>query len=139
MWEVSNFLFGSMPYEEYFPCAMELKQLEKDDPALFETYRELMYHFYICLNVHNARGVANGMKIWQDYLFFVLDDVLKEVQFSISDEDIARVMAASGQGDVFLDEDDDIYEKSIGSRAFTTRRASPCLGKLFLSAFYRSG
>ena len=74
---------GSMPNEEYIPCAIELVQLEKDDPTLFETYWELMYHFYISLGVHNARGIANGMKNWPDYLFPVLDDVLREVQFPI--------------------------------------------------------
>ena len=35
-----------MPYEEYFPYTMELEQMEKDDPEMFEIYRELMYHFY---------------------------------------------------------------------------------------------
>ena len=63
---------------------MELEQLEKDHLALFETYRELMCHFYVCLDIHNARGIANRMKVWADYLFLVLDDALKEVQFSIS-------------------------------------------------------
>ena len=38
MWKVSNLPMGSLPYEKNFPCAMELEQLEKDDPALFETY-----------------------------------------------------------------------------------------------------
>jgi len=33
---------GSKPYEEYFSCAEEMAQLEKDEPALYETYRELM-------------------------------------------------------------------------------------------------
>ena len=37
MWEVSNLLMGSLPYEEYFPCAEELERLDKEDPALFET------------------------------------------------------------------------------------------------------
>ena len=54
MWEVSNPPMGSMRYEEYFPYTIELEQLEKDNPALFEIYQELMCHFYICLGVHNA-------------------------------------------------------------------------------------
>jgi len=61
MWEVSNLPMGSMPYEEYFPCTMELEQMEKDNPKMFATYRELMCHFYICMDVHNARGNVNGM------------------------------------------------------------------------------
>ena len=39
MWEVSTLLMGSLPYEEYFPCEAELALLEKQEPALFETYR----------------------------------------------------------------------------------------------------
>jgi len=120
IWEVSNLPMVLLPYKEYFHCMMELEQLEKDDPALFETYRESICHFYIYLDVHNARGIMNGMKVWADYLFSVLYDALEEVQFLISEEYIARVMAESGDEDVVLDEDDDIYEKNIGSRAFTT-------------------
>ena len=70
---------GSMPYEEYFPCTMKLEQMEKDNLEMFETYRELMCHFYICMNVHNAQGNVNKMKVWADYLFYVLYDALEEV------------------------------------------------------------
>ena len=47
IWEVSAFPMGSLPYEEYFPCEAELALLEKQEPTLFETYKELMCHFYI--------------------------------------------------------------------------------------------
>ena len=46
MWEVSALPLGSLPYVEYFPCEAELALLEKE-PALFETYWELMCHLYI--------------------------------------------------------------------------------------------
>ena len=49
MWEVSALPLGSFLYEEYFPCEAELTLLEKQEPALFETYRKLMCHLYICL------------------------------------------------------------------------------------------
>ena len=55
--------------------------MEKDNPEMFETYRELICHFYICMDVHNAQGNANGMKVWADYLFSVLDDAPEDVQF----------------------------------------------------------
>ena len=58
-WE-SNLPMGSMPYEEYFSCMMELEKMEKDNLEMFETYQELMCHFYICMDVHNARGNVNG-------------------------------------------------------------------------------
>ena len=66
--EVSNLPMGSLPYEEYFPCADEFKQLEKKHPSLFETYRELMCHFYICLDINRGRGRTNSLKIWAEYL-----------------------------------------------------------------------
>ena len=56
-----------------FPYAMELEQMEKDDPEMLETYRELMCHFYICKDVHNNRGNANRIKVLADYLFPILD------------------------------------------------------------------
>ena len=63
---------------EYFLYTMELEKMKKDDSEIFETYRELICHFYICMDVHNARGNANGMKIWVDYLFPILDDARKK-------------------------------------------------------------
>ena len=103
MWKVSNLLRGLMPYDEYFPCMMELEQMEKDNPDMFETSRELMCHFYICMDVHNARGNMNGMKVWADYLFPILDGAPEEVQFLISNDDIIRVMASIGHEDIVLD------------------------------------
>jgi len=38
MWKVSALPMGSLPYEEYFPCVAKLALLEKQEPALFETY-----------------------------------------------------------------------------------------------------
>jgi len=63
MWKVSALPMGSLPYEEYFPCESELALLEKQEPVLFETYRELMCHFYICLDVHiSYKGSSNSLK-----------------------------------------------------------------------------
>jgi len=65
---------GSLPYEEYFPYEAELALLKKQEPALFETYRELMCHFYICLDVHGGhKGSSNSLKSWEDYLFPTLE------------------------------------------------------------------
>jgi len=44
---------------------------------LFETYQELMCHFYICLDVHNARWIVNGMGAY--YLFSILDNAPEKV------------------------------------------------------------
>jgi len=35
MWEIFNLPMGSMSYDGYFPCTMELEQMEKDDPEMF--------------------------------------------------------------------------------------------------------
>ena len=63
MWEVSTLPMGSLPYEEYFPCEAELTLLEKQEPAMFETYQELMCHFNICSDVHGSyKGGLNSLK-----------------------------------------------------------------------------
>ena len=70
MWEVSTLPMGSLPYEEYFLCEAELALLKKQEPTLFETYRELMCHFYICSSMHgNHKGVSSSSKSWGKYLF----------------------------------------------------------------------
>ena len=63
MWEVSALRLGSLPYEEYFPCEAELTLLEKQDPALFDTYQELMCHFYIYSCMHGShKGALSSSK-----------------------------------------------------------------------------
>jgi len=111
MGEISNLPMGSMSYEEYFPCTMELEHMEKDDPEMFKTYQELMCHFYICMDVHNTRGNANGIKVWADYLFPVLDSAPENVQFPISHDDIHQKMISSAHEVVSLEEDDGLYKK----------------------------
>ena len=77
---VSNLPLGSLPYKEYFLYAEELAQLEKKEPALYETYRELMCHFYICLDLNFSRRATNSLKTWVDYLFPSLDGPIKSLQ-----------------------------------------------------------
>jgi len=52
------------------------------------------------MDIHNTHGNANGIKVWADYLFPVLDDALKKVQFSIPDADINQKMISSAHEDV---------------------------------------
>ena len=92
---------GSLPYEEYFPCESELVLLEKQEPVLFETYRELMCHFYICLDVHSGyKGSSNSLKSWVDYLFFTLEEAPEKARFEVVEEDILRMMREYDDGDV---------------------------------------
>jgi len=85
---------GPKLYEEYFPCAEELAQLEKDDPALYETYRELICHFYICPDLYPSRGNVNKLKSWVEYLFPVVDGPLENLQTLLSNKKIAKAMKA---------------------------------------------
>ena len=77
-----------------------------------------MSHFYIYMDVHNARGNANEIKVWVDYLFSILGDASEEVQFPISDVDINWKMTSSGHEDIVLEKDDNIYEKGDRFKSF---------------------
>ena len=60
---------------------MELALLEKQEPALFETYRELMCHVYICSDMHGSyKGGSNSLKSWVDYIFPNLENAPEEAQ-----------------------------------------------------------
>jgi len=66
---------GSLP----FPFEVKLVLLEKQEPTLFETYRELVCHFYIYLDVHGGyKGSSNILKSWADYLFLTLEEAHEE-------------------------------------------------------------
>jgi len=101
---------GSKPYEEYFLCAEELAQLEKDEPAIYETYRELMCQFYICLDLYPSRRNVNSLKSWVAYLFPVVDGPFENLQTLVGDRRIAKAMEAGGHEDVILEEEDGEYE-----------------------------
>jgi len=91
------------------------------------------------MDVHNARGNVNVMKVWANYLFPILHDAREEVQFPISNNDIIRMMVSSGHKDVVLDEDDGIYEKGDRFKNFHRQANHPMSRKAFLPASYRSG
>jgi len=76
---------GFKLYEEYFPYALELAQLEKDEPTLHETYKELMRHYYICLDLYLGCENVNSLKSWVE--LFVLDHgrALENLQTSVLD------------------------------------------------------
>jgi len=128
---------GSLPYEKYFPCAEESEQLEKKEPAIYETYRELMYHLYICLDLRPSCGTTNGLKTWVDYLFPIMGGPLKDLQVPVDDRRIARAIKASGNGDIVFDEDDGEHEKGDTFFSFD-RQAGRSLSRRALLAGYLS-
>ena len=71
--------------------------MEKQDPALFEIYRKLMWHFYIYLDIHHVHGSVNSFKSWADYLFPILDGAPKDIQVPVADEHISKMMASRAQ------------------------------------------
>jgi len=122
MWEVSALPLGSFPYEEYFPCEAKLALLEKQEPALFETYRELMCHLYICSNMHgSSKGALCSLKSWENYLFPDLEGTPEAAHCGFADEDIFRRMQEHSQGDLIQEEDDRPLRRAIFFGASTTR------------------
>ena len=138
MWEVSALLMGSLPYEEYFPCESDLALLEKHESALFKAYKELMCHFYICLDVHDGyKGSSNNLKSWADYLFPTLEKAPEEAQFRVIEEDILRMLREHDHRDVVLEEDDGIYKKGDTLKIFHTQSCQSISRKHFWPAFCR--
>ena len=137
---VSALPMGSFPYEEYFPCEAELALLEKQELALFETYLELMCHFYICLSMHGShKGASNSSKSWGNYLFPNLEDAPEAVHCGVADEDIFWRMQEHSQGDMIFKEDDGPYEKGDILRSFHHQARRPVSRKALLAGFYRFG
>ena len=91
------------------------------------------------MDIYNTRGNANGIKVWADYLFLVLDGAPENIQFSIPDDDINQKMISSAHEDVVLEEDDGIYERVTSFRVFIIKRNTLCLKKPSSLAFCRFG
>ena len=102
---------------------------------MFKTYQELICHFHICLGPQCSRDRKWDKSLGADYLFFILDYAPKDVQFPIMDEDIAWVMAASGHGDVILDEGDGIYERGNRFNSFHHQASQPMSRKALLAGY----
>ena len=89
---------------------------------MFETYRELMCHFYICLDVHGGfKENLNSLKSLVDYLFLTLEKAPEEARFGVVEEDILRMMREHNHGDILLEEDGCIYEKGDTFKVFITK------------------
>ena len=136
MWEVSILPMGYLPYEEYFACEAEMALLKKQEPVLFETYRELMCHFYIYSSMHdNPKGTSSSLKSWGNYLFPNLEDAPGAAHYGVADEDIFRRMKKHAQGDIVLEEDNGIYEKGDILRSFHHQACQPMSRKALLADF----
>ena len=70
------------------------------------------------MDIHNTHENANGIKVWTNYLFSVLDGASENIQFPIPDDDINQKMIFSAHEDVVLEEDDRIYENGDRFKSF---------------------
>ena len=110
--------------------------LEKQEPTLFETYEELICHFFICLDVHGGyKGSSNSLKSWADYQFFTLEIAPEDARFGVVEEDILRMMREHDHRDVVLEEDDSIYGKGDTLKSFHHQAHQPISRKVLLADF----
>ena len=65
-------------YEENFSCTVELAQTE-EEPTLYETYGELICHYYICLGLHPSCENVISLKPWVEYLFPIVDGPIENI------------------------------------------------------------
>jgi len=61
-------VIGDAPYEEYVLTTEELHLLKKDDPQVYETYWEVLCHFYICGQTTDWRNMGVKQMSWVSYL-----------------------------------------------------------------------
>jgi len=65
---------GNASYEEYVPSIEELHLPKKDYPLVYETYWEVLYHFYIYGQTTGRRSGGINQMAWVSYLFYDLND-----------------------------------------------------------------
>ena len=77
----------------------------------------------------------NSLKSCIDCLLSVLDGVPKDIQVTIADADISKMIASSGHGDIVLKEDDGIYEKGNTFKSLHRQASRPMSRKVLLAGF----
>src|SRR3954462_110733 len=69
MQRVSVLPAGEFPYEEHVPPSVELELLKVQDPELYSTYWEVLYHFFICEQLKGRSRGGVAYSAWAEYLF----------------------------------------------------------------------
>ena len=59
---------GDLPYEEYIPNIEKLHLMKKNAPLVYETYWEVLCHFYICAQITGQRAGEVKQMSWTNYL-----------------------------------------------------------------------
>ena len=113
--------------------------MEKDEPTLYEMYREPMYHYYICLDVHPSRENMISLNPWVEYLFPIADGPVENIQALVSERKIAQAMKVRNHEDVVLEEDDGVYERGDVFLSSTARLQGRSPGKRYWLAICQQG
>ena len=102
---------------------------------MFETYRELMCHLYICSSMHgSSKDALCSLKSWGNYLFPDLEGTPEAAHCGFAD-DIFRRKQEHSQGDLILEENDGPYEKGDILRSFHHQARRPTSRKALLAGF----
>jgi len=137
MWEVSKLPMANLLYEEYFPCDQELRQLAREEPDLYEIYRELMCHFYICMDINKTKGNIIGQKAWADYLFTNLSQAREKVKIRpVASEAEINARLHVRRGDMVMSEDVGDYNEGDTFKRFQHQARDPLSKKAVLAKFF---
>lgn len=85
---VTGLPYGEFSYEERFPTSHELGQIERLLPAGASLYREVLYHFNICMNLHEQQKISLSFAKWAKYLVSDLRSPKKLKASSLSEVEV---------------------------------------------------
>jgi len=97
LYEISGLIIRNALYEEYIPTTKDLHLLKKDEPQVYETYWEVLFHFHICGQTTGWRNRGVKQISWTSYLFNDLNDKnVPVIRLAPStDEEIRKKISAS--------------------------------------------
>jgi len=119
LYEVSGLVMGDTPYEEYISTSEELHLLRKEDPQVYETYWEVLYHFHICGHISSWRNMGVKQMSWASYLFNGINE--KDSPMTslapCTDGEIAKRINASTSS-YTTEENEDTFKPDMGFESF---------------------
>ena len=91
LYEISGLVIRDAPYEEYVLIIEELHLLRKEDPQVYDTYWEVLYHFHIYGQTTGWRNRGIKQMSWASFLFNDINDKSNPVTHlaSSTNEEIA--------------------------------------------------
>ena len=98
---------------------------------MYEMYRELICHFYICLDLYPSHENWN----LELNTYSVVNGPLKNLQTLVEDKRSAKAMKAGWHEDVVLEEDDGECEREDTSLSFHCQAKRPMSRKVLLAGY----